>query len=82
MPGFALIGARYYQEIAPGVAMDRAEIINNNATITIPYGTFEKCLVRKESTPLEHSASEYKYHAPGIGLIIDEMLKLTQCGFI
>ncbi|MFX1315188.1 MAG: hypothetical protein ACFE9T_04945 [Promethearchaeota archaeon] len=82
MPGLALIGARYYQEIAPGVAMDRAEIIDNNATITVPAGTFEKCLIIRESTPLEPDATEYKYHAPGIGLIIDEMLVLTQYGFI
>ena len=26
MPGMPLLGARYYQEVAPGVALDRAEI--------------------------------------------------------
>ena len=82
MPGLALIGARYYQEIAPGVAMDRAEIIENNATITVPVGTFEGCLIIKETSPVEPGALEYKYHAPGIGLIIDEMLELVQYGFL
>jgi len=82
MPGQTLIGARYYQEIAPGIAMDRAEIIDNNATITVPVGTFEKCLVVREENPIEAGETEYKYHAPGIGLIIDEMLKLTDFGFI
>jgi hypothetical protein len=28
MPGLFLLGSRYYQEIAPGIAMDRAEIIS------------------------------------------------------
>jgi hypothetical protein len=82
MPGSPLIGARYYQEIAPGIAMDRAEIIDNNATFTTPLDTFERCLVVKETTPVEPGALEYKYFAPGIGLIIDETLKLTDKGFI
>jgi len=82
MPGLALIGARYYQEIAPGVAMDRAEIIDNNATITVPVDTFEGCLIIKETNAVEPGALEYKYHAPGIGLIIDEMLELVQYGFL
>ena len=77
MPGQTLIGARYYQEIAPGIALDRAEIIDNNATITVPFGTFKGCLVVKETNPLESDSSEYKFHAPGIGLIIDEKLQLT-----
>lgn len=82
MPGLALIGARYYQEIAPGVAMDRAEIMDNNATITVDAGTFEGCLIVRESNPLEGGETEYKYHAPGIGLIIDEVLELQQYGFL
>ncbi|MFX1320742.1 MAG: hypothetical protein ACFFAQ_03755 [Promethearchaeota archaeon] len=80
MPGQTLIGARYYNEIAPGVAMDRAEIMDNNATITIPFGTFEGCLVVKETNPVEAGALEYKYYAPGIGLIIDEVEYLIQYG--
>lgn len=82
MPGLALIGARYYQEIAPGIAMDRAEIIDNNATITVPAGTFEKCLVVRESNPVESGETEYKYHAPGIGLLIDEFALLISYGYI
>ncbi|NIT03845.1 hypothetical protein GTO10_02835, partial [Candidatus Saccharibacteria bacterium] len=36
MPGEPIIGARYYQEVAPKVAMDRAEIIDVNATLKTP----------------------------------------------
>ena len=32
MPGLPMLGAKYYQEIAPGVAMDRAEIISLDET--------------------------------------------------
>ncbi len=44
MPGLALLGARYYQEIAPGVAMDRAEILSTSETKQTPAGNFTNCL--------------------------------------
>ena len=42
MPGLALLGARYYQEIAPGVAMDRAEIVSTSETKQTPAGNFTR----------------------------------------
>ncbi|MEX2721831.1 MAG: hypothetical protein Q6362_010545 [Candidatus Wukongarchaeota archaeon] len=77
MPGIILLGARYYQEIAPGVAEDRAEIISMTETVQTPFGTFENCLKIEETTPLEPGVKEYKYYAAGIGLIQDGDLKLT-----
>ena len=77
MPGIILLGARYYQEIAPEVAMDRAEIISMTETVQTPAGTFENCLKIEETNPLEGDEKEYKYYAAGIGLIQDEDLKLT-----
>ena len=81
MPGLALLGARYYQEIAPGVAMDRAEIISLSETKTTQAGTFTNCLKTQETTPLE-PGKEYKLYAPGIGLIQDEDMLLTKYGFV
>ena len=77
MPGTILLGGRYYQEIAPGVALDRAEIISMSQVIETPAGRFRKCLETAETTPLEPKALEFKFYAPGIGLIIDGPLKLT-----
>ena len=82
MPGLVLLGARYYQEIAPGVAMDRAEIISTSESKTTPAGTFTNCLKTEETTPLEPREKEYKFYAPGIGLIQDEDLLLTKYGFV
>ena len=82
MPGTVLLGARYYQEVAPGVALDRAEILSMDETIETPAGTFENVLAILETTPLEPDASEIKYHAAGIGLIQDKELKLEQYGFV
>jgi len=76
MPGTNLLGARYYQELAPGVALDRAETRSLSATVKTPAGTFEDCLHTVETTPLEKGTS-IKYYAPGIGLIQDGPVKLV-----
>ena len=82
MPGLFLLGARYYQEIAPGVAMDRAEIISFRETKETPAGKFTNVLKIVETTPIEPKEKEYKLYAPGIGLIMDEDLLLVKYGFI
>ena len=38
MPGTILLGSRYYQEIAPEVAMDKAEVVSTNQTVSVPAG--------------------------------------------
>ena len=75
MPGAPVVGQRYYQEVAPKVAMDRAEVVSVSERVTTPAGTFEKCLKTEESTPLE-PGREFKLYAPGIGLITDGSLVL------
>jgi hypothetical protein len=82
MPGKPQVRMRYYQEIAPGVAMDRAEVMSLDETCKTPAGTFKRCLRVRETTPLELLASEDKYHAPGIGLVRDADLRLVKYGFI
>jgi hypothetical protein len=80
MPGTPLLKARYYQEIAPKVAMDRAEIVSVSETVETPAGTFKKCLKIEETTPLEPNEKEYKYYAPGVGLVQEGELKLVKYG--
>jgi hypothetical protein len=80
MPGVPLLRGRYYQEIAPGVAMDRAEIMSISDTLTTPAGVFRAVLRVEETTPLERGARESKRYAAGIGLIQDGSLKLVSHG--
>jgi hypothetical protein len=80
MPGTVLLGARYCQEVAPGVAMDRAEIVGLTETVETPAGKFERCLDVLETNPLEPDSKEHKHYAPGIGLVQDGGLKLTRFG--
>ena len=79
MPGIALAGARYFQEVAPDVALDRAEIVSTHAVVTTPAGQFEGCLTTKETSALERGKS-FKAYAPGVGLIQDDDLVLTRVG--
>jgi hypothetical protein len=80
MPGLPLLHARYYEEIAPRVAMDRAEIVNLDGTLSTPAGRFSDVLTIEETTPLEPNARETKRYAPGVGLIQDGDLKLVRHG--
>lgn len=80
IPGTPLLGARYYQEVAPEVAQDRAEILSLSESRETPAGKFDKVLKIEETSPLEPQHKEYKYYAPGVGLIQDGHLKLVKYG--
>lgn len=77
MPGKPKVGDRYQQEVAPGVAMDRAEIVSVTGKVKVPAGTFKDCLKTKESSSLEKGAEE-KLFAPGVGLLKDGSFKLAK----
>ena len=77
IPGKPTVGQAFYQEIAPKVAMDRAEIVSTSETVKTPAGTFQNCVHLRETTPLERDVS-HKYYAPGIGLIKDDAFELAE----
>jgi hypothetical protein len=79
MPGLPLLGGKYYQEHAPGQAMDRAEVTGLGVKFKTPAGEFS-CLKTDETTPLEPGVKETKLYAPGIGLVKDGSLKLVRHG--
>ncbi|MCB1051144.1 MAG: hypothetical protein KDC71_11140 [Acidobacteria bacterium] len=82
MPGTILLGARYYQEVAPGVALDRAEIMEVGE-IEVGEWVFENAVFTQESTDLDDPCSVgEKVFAPGIGLVQDESLELVSAEFI
>lgn len=80
MPGQILLGARYYQEISPGVAMDRAEIVSMTESMSTPAGEFHDCLKTEETNPLEPKSREHKVYASGVGLLQDGSLRLVRYG--
>ncbi len=81
MPGTFLLGSRYFQEQAPGVAMDRAEHTGMGLTLETPAGRLESCVEVLETTPLEPRAESIKRYCPEIGLTFDDGVELVAFGF-
>lgn len=81
MPGKPMLGMKYYQEIAPREAMDRAEVVGLDEEIQTPAGNFVDSLKTMEGTALNPLEREFKTYARGIGLIQDQRLLLTSYGF-
>ena len=81
MPGTFLLGARYFQEIAPEAeALDRGRHVEMGIEIPTPAGTFTDCVGVVDSTPLDPEEMDAKVYCPGIGLVMDEDLVLIEHG--
>jgi len=79
-PGFIMKGDpkkgdRYNQEVAPGVAEDKAQVLSLDEEASVPYGSFDNVLLTKEWTPLERGVVEQKYYAEDVGFILSVMVK-------
>ncbi len=71
MPGTFLLGSRYFQEIAPDVALDRGCNSAMGLAVSTPAGSFTGCVAVSETTPLEKGKSD-KVYCPGVGLVNDD----------
>ena len=82
MSGDPEVGMKYYQEVAPDVALERAEVVSLDETLDTPAGEFSNSLKTQEGTALNPNEKEFKTYAPGIGLSQEEALLLTDYGFM
>jgi hypothetical protein len=81
MPGVPLLGAKFLQENAPPVALDRSQIIQEGVTIDTPAGTLKNCLRVFDTDGLDPQAPpENKIYCHGIGNVVDEKLTVTTYG--
>lgn len=69
MPASPKVGLRYRQEYYFNKAEDEGEILETGIAVTIPLGTYNNCIKTRDFTALEPDLNEYKFYAPGIGLI-------------
>ncbi len=77
LPGYQMLasptaGANYYQEYYAGEAEDQGEVVSLSALVTLSNGTTYTCLQTRDFTELDPDAQEYKYYAPGVGLVAEE----------
>ncbi|MEA2711773.1 MAG: hypothetical protein QOF78_4374 [Phycisphaerales bacterium] len=73
MPADTTIGFNYYQEFAPNdEALDQATILSTSETVSTPAGDFSDVLKTREETEIEPDVLEFKYYAPGVGLVLVE----------
>ena len=68
MPARPKLGDRFCRELAPGIAMDRLEVVGMDESVQTPAGTFEHCLSVRE-TSLLNSETSLKVFAPQVGLV-------------
>jgi hypothetical protein len=80
MPAEPMVGQKYYQEVAPKQAMDRAEVKSVSEKVKVPAGEFKDCVITEETTPLEPGERETKVYAPNVGLLGDGPMKLVKYG--
>ncbi len=81
LPGYIMeahpqVGSSYYQEFAPNdAAVDQAEVLSLDRTVdTEEFGSFNQVQQTLESTEVSPGVFEYKYYAPGVGLVLVEEL--------
>jgi len=79
MPARPKAGQKFYQEQAPGLAMDRVEIASVSAKLNVPAGKFMNVIHVIETTPLEIGKAD-KWYVTGVGMVKDEDMELVQFG--
>lgn len=78
MPGTVLAGSRYYQEVAPGVALDRAEHLETGLSVETEIGELEGCASIRDTSALDPGPGDVKVYCPGIGVVIDAELEIVE----
>jgi len=74
LPGIVMeatskVGDHYRQEYRPGIAEDTATVLQTNASIKVPAGTYNHVMVTRDINPLDPTKHEKKWFAPGVGFV-------------
>ncbi|MHC4697839.1 MAG: hypothetical protein ACYTFA_13995 [Planctomycetota bacterium] len=80
LPGYLMTasptpGDIYHQEYYVGEAEDMGEVVALDVSVTLSNGTTYTCLKTRDINPLEPDDAEYKYYAPGIGVVLEELIE-------
>jgi hypothetical protein len=69
------VGERYHQEFLKGEAEDVGAVVAIDERVTVPYGSFDRVVVTEDTTPLEPQILEHKFFVPGIGVVLERVLR-------
>lgn len=70
MPALPVEGLAYFQEVSPAdAALDEALVWATGLTVESGGSVFEDVIAMLETTTLDPEAREFKFYAPGVGLI-------------
>jgi hypothetical protein len=67
MPAHPKVGDKFRSEDVSKDIREDDEVVSISETVTVPAGTYEKCV--KVSEHLADGTTEYKYYAPGVGVV-------------
>jgi hypothetical protein len=70
------VGDVYRQELAKGVAEDKAEVLSVTASADVPFGSYSgNVLKTRDWNPLERGAAEHKFYARGVGPVLERSVR-------
>ena len=69
LPAAPEVGQSFRQEYLEGQAEDEARIVSISDRVVVDAGEYEDAIATREVTPLEPDVLEYKWYAPGIGIV-------------
>ncbi|WP_349437127.1 calcium-binding protein [Pararhizobium sp. A13] len=71
-------GDDYFQEFYAGVAEDEGEVIATGLHVDTDFGSFDDVVKILDTSALDPGLGAYKYFAPGIGLVMEEEVVLSE----
>jgi hypothetical protein len=69
------VGDAYRQEYRQGEAEDLGEVMELGTTASVPFGDYQDVLRTRDWNPLEPDVIEEKYYAPGIGVVLETVVR-------
>jgi hypothetical protein len=70
-----VVGETYRQEYLAGEAEDVARVLETGGSVTVRDTAYDATLVTQDWTPLEPDLIEHKTYAPGIGVVLEQLVE-------
>ena len=70
LPASPAVGQAYRQEYYATEAEDNGEILSVSERVGLELDEYEDVVMTKDTTPLDPEVVEYKWYAPGVGVVL------------